>query len=46
MLRLDHYFPLSVVQERLAEAAENAGHEFWSNDVNLLKKDGLVWTNV
>ena len=38
--------PVAVVQERLAEAAENSDHKFWSDDVNLLKKDGLVWTKV
>lgn len=38
--------PVAVVQERLAEAAENSDHEFWPDDVNFLKKDGLVWTKV
>lgn len=38
--------PVAVVQARLAEAAENSDHEFWSDDVNLLKKGSLVWTKV
>ena len=38
--------PAAVVAERLAEAADNSDHEFWSDDVNLLKEGCLDWSRV
>ncbi len=38
--------PAAVVAERLAEAADNSDHEFWPDDVDLLKEASLDWSRV
>ena len=38
--------PATVVAERLTEAADNSDHEFWPDDVNLLKEGCLDWSRV
>lgn len=38
--------PAAVIAERLAEAADNSDHEFWPDDVNLLKEGCLDWSRV
>lgn len=38
--------PAAAVAERLAEAADNSDHEFWPDDVNLLKDGCIVWSRV
>lgn len=38
--------PAAMVATRLAEAANNSDHEFWPDDVDLLKEGTLDWTKV
>lgn len=38
--------PAAAVAERLAEAADNSDHEFWPDDVDLLKDGCIVWSRV
>lgn len=38
--------PAAAVAERLAEAANNSDHEFWPDNVNLLKEGYLDWSRV
>lgn len=38
--------PAVAVAERLAEAANNSDHEFWPDNINLLKEGCLDWSRV
>ena len=38
--------PAAAVAGRLAEAANNSDHEFWPDDVNLLKEGCLDWSRL